>query len=74
MASLKQCKQSMPPGAGIDSFDMFLKLNAEGKVTEGLVHPETQFTSCARTALLAGKFTNLPHGDYWINIHTKFKH
>jgi hypothetical protein len=74
MSSLKQCKQSMPADASIDSFDMFLKLNAEGKVQEGLVHPETQFTVCARAALLAGKFSNPPHGDYWINIHMDFKH
>jgi hypothetical protein len=74
MSSLKQCKQSLPAGTTADSFDMFLKLNAEGKVLEGLVHPETQFTGCVRNALLAGKFSNPPHGDYWINIHMDFKH
>ncbi len=74
MSSLKQCKQSLPAGTTIDSFDMFLKLNAEGKVLEGLVHPETQFAVCVRTALLAGRFSNPPHGDYWINVHMDFKH
>jgi len=74
MSTLKQCKQSLPAGTTIDSFDMFLKLNAEGKVLEGLVHPETQFSVCVRTALLAGKFSNPPHGDYWINIHMDLKH
>jgi hypothetical protein len=74
MSSFKQCKQSLPVGTTIDSFDMFLKLNAEGKVLEGLVHPETQFSVCVRTALLAGRFSNPPHGDYWINIHMDFKH
>jgi hypothetical protein len=74
ISSVKQCKQSLPAGASADSFDMFLKLNAEGKVLEGLVHPETQFTSCVRSALLAGRFSNPPHGDYWINIHMDFKH
>lgn len=74
MSSLKQCKQSLPAGTTIDSFDMFLKLNAEGNVLEGLVHSETQFMACARTALLTGKFSNPPHGDYWINIHMELKH
>jgi len=74
MSSLKQCKQSLPAGATIDSFDMFLKLNAEGKVLEGLVHPETQFSVCVRTALLAGRFSNPPHGDYWINIYMDLRH
>ena len=74
MSTLKQCKQSLPAGTTIDSFDMFLKLNAEGKVLEGLVHPEMQFSVCVRTALLAGKFSNPPHGDYWINIRMDLKH
>ena len=74
MSSLKQCKQSLRAGTTIYSFDMFLRLNAEGKVLEGLVHPETQFAVCARNALLAGKFSNPPHGDYWINVHMEFKH
>jgi hypothetical protein len=74
MPSLKQCKQSLPAGTTIDSFDMFLKLNSEGRVLEGLVHPETQFAVCVRTALLAGRFSNPPHGDYWINVHMDFKH
>jgi len=74
ISSVKQCKQSLPAGTTADSFDMFLKLDAEGKVLEGLVHPETQFTGCVRAALLAGKFSNPPHGDYWINIHMEFKH
>ena len=74
MSTLKQCKQSLPAGTTIDSFDMFLKLNAEGKVLEGLVHPEMQFSVCVRTALLAGKFSNPPHGDYWINIRMDLEH
>ena len=71
---VRQCKQSIPAGTTVDPFDMFLSLNAEGKVQEVLVYPETQFTSCVRTALLAGKFSNPPHSDYWINIHIELKH
>ena len=74
LAGLKPCKQSLPPGTKIDTFDMFLRLNSDGKVQEGLVYPETQYAVCARTALLAAKFSRPPHEDYWINIHMEFKH
>jgi hypothetical protein len=72
--SFKQCKQALPPGTSIDTFDIFLRLNTEGKVQEVLVYPETQFTGCFRNALLAGKFSNPPHDDYWINVHMQFNH
>jgi hypothetical protein len=73
-SNVRQCKQSLPAGAGLDPFDMFLKLNSEGKVQEALVYPETQFAVCVRTALLVGKFSSPPHDDYWINIHLQLKH
>jgi hypothetical protein len=73
-SSLKQCKQSLPADASLEPFDMFLKLNAEGKVQVVLVYPETQFANCTRTALLTGKFSTPPHDDYWINIHVQLKH
>jgi hypothetical protein len=74
LSSLRPCKQSLPPGTRIDPFDMFLRLNSDGKVQEGLVYPETQFAGCARSALLAAKFSRPPHDEYWINIHMEFKH
>jgi len=73
-SSVKQCKQSLPAGTNLEPFDMFLKLNAEGKVQVVLVYPETQFANCTRAALLTGKFSNPPHDDYWINIHLELKH
>jgi hypothetical protein len=72
-SSVRQCKQSLPAGAGFDPFDMFLKLNTDGKVQEALVYPETPFALCVRTELLAGKFSSPPHDDYWINIHLQLK-
>jgi hypothetical protein len=72
--SVRQCKQSLPPGTSLGPFDMFLRLNADGEVQEVLVYPETQFANCTRTALLAGTFSHPPHDDYWINIHLEVKH
>ena len=73
-SSLKQCKQSLPADTSLEPFDMFLKLNAEGKMQVVLVYPETQLANCTRAALLAGKFSTPPHDDYWINIHVQLKH
>lgn len=70
LPSMKQCKQSTP---NLDPFDMFLKLDAEGKVEEVLVHPETQFAICLRNALHGGRFSAPPHAAYWVNIHMQLK-
>ncbi len=73
LSSVRECKQSLPGGTSIDPFDMFLRLDADGKVQEVLVYPETPFANCVRAALMAGGFSHPPHGDYWINIHMQLK-
>jgi len=73
LPNMKQCKQSAPAGTKLEPFDMVLKLDAQGKVQEVLVYPETQLSNCFRTALLPGKFTAPAHGDYWVNVHMTFK-
>jgi hypothetical protein len=70
--ALKQCKQSAADGS-TSPFDMFLKLDANGAVREGLAYPESAFAGCVRTAMLKGKFSPPPHGDYWVNIHFDLK-
>jgi hypothetical protein len=64
----KQPSEKVPP-----SFDIFLKLDAQGKVTEMLAYPETAMAQCVRPALSSGKFSAPPHGDYWVSIHLQFK-
>jgi hypothetical protein len=70
--SLRQCKQSSPSGIS-DAFDIFLKLDGDGKVQEALVYPETPFSMCTRSALLTGKFNPPSHNNYWVNIHLQLK-
>ena len=72
ISSVRQCKQSNP-AANFDPFDLFLRLNSEGKVQEALVYPETAIAVCTRTALQSGLFSAPPHGEYWINIHLQSK-
>jgi hypothetical protein len=70
LASIKQCKQA---SASAEPFDMFIKLDREGKVQEVLVYPETPYPVCCRTALQTGKFSPPSHGDYWVNVHLELK-
>lgn len=72
LPAVKQCKQSTA-GTNADPFDMFLRLNGDGKVLEALVYPETPLALCTRTALAAATFTAPPHSDYWVNIHMQPK-
>jgi hypothetical protein len=74
LPSLKQCKQSLPPGTRIDTFDMFLKLKSDGQVGEVLAYPENQLSTCSRTVLLTGKFSRPPHDEYWVNVHMLGQH
>jgi hypothetical protein len=70
-ATFHECKQSgerVPP-----SFDIFLKLDAQGKVLQMLAYPETPLANCVRPALSAGKFSPPPRADYWVSIHLEFK-
>lgn len=73
MASVKQCKDSLPAGSKLEPFDILLKLGVQGKVQEVLLYPEVQLSSCVRTALLPATFSNPPHGNYWVNVHLNFK-
>jgi hypothetical protein len=74
LPGLKPCKQGLPAGTKIDSFEMFMKIKSSGQVAEVLVYPESQFAGCARTSLLGGKFSTPPHDDYWVNVHMQMKH
>ena len=74
LPGLKQCKQGLPAGTKIDSFEMFMKIKSSGQVADVLVYPESQFAGCTRTNLLNGKFSTPPHDDYWVNVHMQMKH
>ena len=74
LPSLKQCKQGLPAGTKIESFDMFIKIKSLGQVADVLVYPESQFAGCTRTAVLTGKFSAPPHDDYWVNVHMEMNH
>jgi hypothetical protein len=69
----KASEDHNPQADIFDIFDIFLKLTADGAVSEGLVHPETPFAVCARAALLKGKFSSPPRAEYWVNIHLELK-
>src|SRR5579872_2285778 len=56
LASIKECKRSNP-SSSTDPFDLFLKLDTEGRTAEALVYPETPMSLCSRKALAASQFS-----------------
>ena len=71
-AAIRQCRQSNQ-NDGVDPFDIFLKLKADGSVDQALAYPEAPLATCTRDALSKAKFSAPPHDDYWINIHLELK-
>ena len=74
LPALKACKQGLPAGTKMDSFEMFMKIKSSGQVADVLVYPESQFAGCARTRLLSGRFSTPPRDDSWVNVHMQMKH
>ena len=71
-AAIRQCRQSSQ-NDGVDPFDIFLKLKADGRVDQALAYPEAPLATCTRDALAKAKFSAPPHDDYWVNIHLELK-
>jgi len=71
-AAIRQCRQSNQ-NDGVDPFDIFLKLKADGRVDQALAYPEAPLATCTRDALAKAKFSAPPHHDYWVSIHLELK-
>jgi hypothetical protein len=69
--AVRDCKKT-ESGTPAD-FDMFLRLNADGKIADVLIYPETPMAKCSQGVLRSGQFSPPPHADYWVNIHMTFK-
>jgi hypothetical protein len=63
-AAIRQCRQSSQ-NDGLNPFDFFLKLKADGRVDQALAYPEAPLATCTRDALSRAKFSAPPHDDYW---------
>jgi hypothetical protein len=71
-AAIRQCRQSSQ-NDGLNPFDIFLKLKADGSVDQALAYPEAPLATCTRDALSRAKFSGPQHDDYWVNIHLELK-
>jgi hypothetical protein len=71
-AAIRQCRQSSQ-NDGLNPFDIFLKLKADGSVDQALAYPEAPLATCTRDALSRAKFSGPPHDGYWVNIHLELK-
>ena len=69
LGTMRQCKQSA--GDDLRSFWMLMKLAQDGAVSEVLLYPSTKIGTCAREALLKGKFSPPPKPAYWVSVYMK---
>lgn len=72
LATMKQCKQAA--GSDLESFWILMKLDKDGAVKEVLLHATTKMGTCAREALLKGKFSPPPRPAYWVSVYMKLSH
>lgn len=72
LGALRDCKKSANGDA--TSFWILMKLDRDGSVKEVLLSPTTKLGSCAREALLKGKFGVPPRPAYWVSIYLELHH
>lgn len=69
LGTIRQYKQSAADD--LRSFWMLIKLAQDGSVSEVLLYPSTKIGTCAREALLKGKFSPPPKPAYWVSVYMK---
>lgn len=72
LGALRECKKVA--NGDLSSSWVLLRLDKDGTVKEVLLSPATKFASCARDALLEGKFGAPPHAAYWVGIYLQLSH
>jgi hypothetical protein len=70
--TMRECKKTA--GSDLASFWILIKLDKDGTVKEVLLHPATKLGSCARDALLKGKFAPPPGPAYWVSVYMQISH
>lgn len=70
--TIRECKKAA--GNDLASFWILMNLEKDGTVKEVLLHPATKLGSCARDALLKGKFSPPPHAAYWVSLNMQISH
>jgi hypothetical protein len=53
-------------GPDLRSFNLVAKAAVDGVVTEAMVHPETNVSTCFRDRWKARKLPQPPRADYWV--------
>ena len=72
LSTMRECKKTA--GSDLASFWILMRLDSAGTVNEVLLHPTTKLGSCARNALLKGKFTPPPAPAYWVSVYMTISH
>ncbi len=70
--TMVRCTHDVPESE-LASFELLLKLAADGKVQEGLVRPETKVATCLRKTVVNDTFKKPPRAGYWVRIEMSMK-
>jgi len=66
-AVMKRCTEAAGNDTG--AFDLFLRVDEDGKVKDVLMAPATKVAVCLRQQLLQDEFPPPPGPSYWVNIN-----
>jgi hypothetical protein len=69
---MKACKEKAE--GDTRSFDMLVRVDKQGTVSEVLLHPSTKISQCLRETMLKDAFSAPPKLAYWVSIHIDVKH
>jgi hypothetical protein len=65
--TMVRCTHDVPESE-LASFELLLKLAADGKVQEGLVRPETKIATCLQKTVVNDTFQKPQRAGYWVRI------
>lgn len=70
--TLRECKKVA--NGDLSSFRILIRLDKDGSMKEILLRPAKKVGSCARDALLKGKFGAPSRPEYWVGIYLQLSH
>jgi hypothetical protein len=68
---MKACKEKAE--GDTRSFDILVRVDAGGTVSEVLLYPSTKLSECLRDAILKDAFSPPPKPAHWVDIHMDMK-
>jgi hypothetical protein len=70
--ALERCVKDAPPEERI-SFDVLVRVGAEGQAEEALFAPETAVARCVAPEFRSAKYPSPPQPSWWVKIQVRLK-